>query len=89
MNRIMIGAASLAALALAMPAAAQITSGKKSGFAYTYTATQGSSGKTANTRNSTRSQGDTVTTVSGPRGQVKQGKTANTTTTTSGPGRSK
>ena len=89
MNRIMMGAAALAALALALPAAAQTTSGKKSGFAYTYTATQGSSGKPANTRNSPRSRGDTVTTVYGPRGQVKQGKTANTTTTTSGPGRSK
>ena len=83
------GAAILAAVAFAGTASAQITSGKKNGFGYTYTATQGSSGKTANTRNSTKSQGDTTTTVTGPRGQIKQGKTANTTTTTSGPGRSR
>jgi hypothetical protein len=84
------GAAMLAAVAFAGSAAAQITtSGKKNGFGSTFTATQGSSGKTANTRNSPRSQGDTTVTVTGPRGQIKQGKTANTTTTTSGPGRSK
>jgi hypothetical protein len=67
------------AVALASPAFA---AGKKSGF--DTTATQGSSGKLANTQNSTKSQGDTV--VSGPYGQVKQGKDANTTT--SGPGKS-
>ena len=88
MNKLIIsGAAALAALAFTVPAAAQTTSGKKTGFGYTYTATQGSSGKTANTRNSPRSQGDSTVTVTGPRGQIKQGKTANTTTTTSGPGR--
>jgi hypothetical protein len=80
------GAAVLAAFALTAPAFAQ---GNKSGFGSSFTATQGSSGRMANTRNSTRSQGDAVTTVSGPRGQIKQGKTANTTTTTSGPGRSR
>ena len=67
------------AVAIASPAFA---AGKKSGF--DTIATQGASGKPANTRNSTKSQGDT--TVSGPHGQVKQGKDANTTT--SGPGRS-
>jgi hypothetical protein len=82
-------AALLAVAAFAGTASAQITSGKKNGFGSTFTATQGSSGKTANTRNSTKSQGDTTTTVTGPRGQIKQGKTANTTTTTSGPGRSR
>jgi hypothetical protein len=57
------GAAVLAAFALTAPAFAQ---GKKSGFGSSATATQGSSGRLANTRNSMRSQGDTTTTVSGP-----------------------
>jgi hypothetical protein len=84
------GTALLAVAAFATSASAQITtSGKKSGFGTTFTATQGSSGQAANTRNSSRSQGDTTVTVAGPRGQIKQGKTANTTTTTSGPGRNR
>ena len=72
-------AIAIIAIAIASPAFA---AGKKSGF--DTTATQGSSGKPANTKNSTKSQGDTV--VSGPHGQVKQGKDANTTS--SGPGKS-
>ena len=72
-------AAVVLAVAVASPA---LAAGKKSGF--DTTATQGSSGKPANTQNSPKSQGDTV--VSGPHGQVKQGKDANTTI--SGPGRS-
>ena len=67
------------ALALSGPS---LAAGKKSGFETI--ATQGASGKPANTKNSTSSQGDT--TVSGPYGQVKQGKSANTTS--SGPGKS-
>ncbi len=58
------------ALAVASPAFA---AGKKSGFASE--STQGSSGKPAKSNDN---QG--TTTVTGPKGQVKQGKTANTTT---------
>ena len=80
MNKLIIASAALGvALALSGPSFA---AGKKSGL--DTIATQGASGKPANTHNSTKSQGDT--TVSGPHGQVKQGKTANTTT--SGPGKS-
>ena len=68
-----------AAIGLALAVSAP---GKKSGF--DTIATQGASGKPANTKNSTSSQGDTTTV--GPHGQVKQDKTANTTT--SGPGKS-
>ena len=77
----LIVASAAVALALAV-SAPSFAAGKKSGF--DTIATQGASGKPANTNNSTSSQGDT--TVVGPKGQVKQGKTANTTV--SGPGNS-
>ena len=80
MNKFILTAAALAlSVSASSPA---FSAGKKTGFATT--ATQGASGKPANTTNSTKSQGDT--TVVGPKGQVMQGKTANTTT--SGPGKS-
>jgi uncharacterized low-complexity protein len=80
MKKLVIASATVA-LALGM-SAPSFAAGKKSGF--DTIATQGSSGKPANTQNSTKSQGDT--TVVGPYGQVKQGKSANTTS--SGPGKS-
>ena len=80
MKKLLIASAAVGlALAISGPSFA---AGKKSGF--DTIATQGASGKPANTNNSTSSQGDT--TVVGPKGQVKQGKTANTTV--SGPGNS-
>lgn len=80
MKKIIIASAAAGlVLALSVPSFA---AGNKAGFATI--ATQGASGKPANTKNSTSSQGDT--TVVGPKGQVKQDKTANTTT--SGPGKS-
>ena len=71
-----------AAVVAALIASPALAAGKKSGFETI--ATQGASGKPANTKNSTTAQGDT--TVVGPKGQVKQDKTANTTV--SGPGNS-
>jgi hypothetical protein len=80
MKKLIVASAAIAfALGLSAPSFA---AGKKSGFETI--ATQGASGKPANTQNSTKSQGDT--TVVGPYGQVKQDKSANTTT--SGPGKS-
>ena len=67
----LFAASAAVALALSAPAFA---AGQKNGFASV--STQGSGGKT-NTSANPSNQGQT--TVSGPRGQVKQGKTANTT----------
>ena len=69
--RSFIAASAAVALALGMTAPA-FAQGKKSGFSST--STQGSSGKPARSNDN---QG--TTTVTGPKGQVKQGKTANTT----------
>ena len=63
-----------AAAALAFAASPTFAAGQKKGFASI--STQGSGGKT-NTSANPSNQGQT--TVTGPRGQVKQGKTANTT----------
>ena len=82
-----IAIASAAALALALGAPAY-AAGKKTGFATDSSSTQGSGGKT-NTSANPSNQGQTTTTVSGPKGQVKQGKTANTTTTTDLPGKNR
>lgn len=75
-KRIVVLAAAALALGFAAPAFAQ---GKKSGFASS--STQGSGGKT-NTSANPSNQGQT--TVTGPKGQVKQGKDANTTTSLPG-----
>ena len=82
----LITAAAISALALA---AAGPAFAKMNGFGTDSTATQGSSGKPANTQNSTSSQGDLTTTTTGPKGALKNGATTpNQTTTTSGPGNS-
>jgi hypothetical protein len=78
MKTLVVVAASLL-LALSTPSFA---AGKKSGFSST--STQGAGGHT-NTNANPSNEGQT--TITGPRGQVKQGKTANTTVDLPGNGR--
>ena len=61
-------------------ACAPMVNAAKNGFDTNSTCTQGGSTNPCNNDNGT------VTTTTGPHGQVKQGKDANTTTTKCGPG---